>query len=416
MSDALQRPPKKNPLERSNVPLLPPGARSISTLGLLIGAAEGRFLLQTCAGCGHVIYPVRDICPECLGQDLSFKETVPGGQLLSETTIDITADPYFRRRPPTRQGLVQADCGARMIALLHRDCQAEGRVTLSIKTDGAGQPVIFAHPEAGGGPHMEDDPVWRELTAQPKFRRILISDGRSPVAVPLIKQLLVAGADAVFVGVSERWKPYLELEQTVAGMGNVSLHDLDLRDERSVFELASEIGGKTDILINTAHHFRPGSLFDAGQTLRAKDAFDMNALGLLRLAQAFGGAMLGRGGDGDRSAAAWVNVLSIWSQSGRPASAIYAAAQAAELSLAQSLRGEMSHGGVRVSNVFVGPMEEPWFEDMPPPKVAPAAVAKSILKALNEGLEDVYVGDIAVEFRDRMKRNPKEVERLMWGG
>lgn len=416
MSEELQRPPKKNPLDRSNVPLLPPGQRSLSTLGLLLGAADGEFMLQSCAGCGHVIYPVRDICPECLGQDLSFCETTRGATLLSEVMIDVTADPYFCRRPSTRQGLVKADSGVTMIALLHRDCPPEGRVTLSIKMDGAGQPVIFAHPEIGGGPHMQDDPVWRELTAQPKFRRILITDGRSPVAIPLIKQLLAAGADAVFVGVCERWKPHVELARAVAELENVSLHDLDLRDERSVSDLASEIGGKTDILINTAHHFRPGGMFDTGQILRAKDAIDISALGLLRLAQTFGGAMLGRGGDGDRSAAAWVNVLSIWSQQGRPASAIYAAAQAAELSLAQSLRGEMSHAGVRVSNIFVGPLEEPWFEDLPPPKVAPATVAKAILKALNEGLEDSYVGDIAVEFRDRMSRNPKEVERLMWRG
>jgi len=416
MTKGLERPQRKNPLVRSNVPLLPPGARSIATLGLLQGAADGRFMLQTCAGCGHVIYPVRDICPECLGQKLGFADTPRGGVLVSETTISITADPYFRRRPPVRQGLVSADCGATMIALLHRDCPAEGRVTLSVKTDAAGQPVIFAHPETGGGPYMEDDPVWRELTAQPKFRRILITDGRSPVAIPLIRQLLAAGADAVFVGVSDRWKPHAELEQAVSELDCVSLHDLDLRDERSVGDLASELGGKTDILINTAHHFRPGHMFDAGQILRAKDAFDISAVGLLRLAQSFGGAMLGRSGDGERSAAAWVNVLSIWSHAGLPASAVYAAAQAAELSLAQSLRGEMSQGGVRVCNVFSGPMEEPWFEDMPPPKVAPAAVAKAVLKALTEGLEDIYIGDIAAEFRDRMLRNPKETERLMWRG
>lgn len=416
MTDALKRPSKKNPLARSRTPLLPPAARSIPTLGLLRGAADGRFALQHCADCGAVLYPVRDVCPECLGQNLGFKETSRGGELLAETTIEITADPYFRRQPAPRQGLVKADCGVTMIALLHRDCLPEGRVTLSIKIDAGGQPVVYAHPEAGGGPHMEDDPTWRELTAQPKFRRVLITDGRSPVAIPLIKQLLAAGAEAVFVGVSERWKPHDALEHAVATLDRVSIHDLDLRDERSVWELASDLGGKTDILINTAHHFRPGSLFDASQTLRAKDALDISALGLLRLAQAFGGAMLGRGADGDRSAAAWVNVLSIWSQSGRPASAAYAAAQAAELSLSQSLRGEMAQGGVRVANIFTGPMEEDWFEDLPPPKVAPAAVAKAILRALNEGLEDVYVGNIAEELRDRMFRNPKEVERLMWRG
>lgn len=416
MTDALKRPSKKNPVLRTARPLLPPSTRSIPTLGLLPGAARGSFELQHCVGCGSFIYPVRDLCPECLGQNLGFKEAPRGGVLLSETTIEITADPYFRRRPPQRQGLVRADCGVMMIAMLHRDCAPEGRVVLSIKIDTAGQPVVFALPESEKGEHMEDDPAWRALTAQPKFRRVLITDGRSPMAIPLIKQLLAAGADQVFVGVSECWKPFDELERSVAKLAQVSIHDLDLRDERSVTDLAADIGGKTDILINTTYHFRPGGLLEAGQILRAKDAFEVSVFGLMRLAQAFGGAMLGRAADGERSAAAWVNILSIWSQAGRPATAAYAAAQAAQLSLSQSLRGEMAQGGIRVANIFTGPLEDAWFEDLPPPKVEPAAVAKAVLSALNEGLEEVYVGSIAEEFRDRMARNPKEIERLMWRG
>ncbi len=416
MTRELLPPSKKNPLERSQVPLRPPAARSAPTLGLLIGATQGRFALQHCDGCGRFLYPVRDVCPDCLGQRLSFQDAPRGGVLLSETTIDITADPYFRRQPAQRQGLVQADCGVTMIALLHRDCPAEGRVRLSLMTDRAGMPVVFAHPETGGAPHMEDDPDWRELTAQPKFRRVLITDGRSPVAEPLARQLLKAGADQVFIGVADRWKPAPGVD-ALGGIEGVTLCDLDLRDERSVTDLAADLAGKTDILVNTAYHFRPGGLFNAGQVLRAKDTLDICALGLLRLAQAFGPALIGRGGDGTtRNAAAWVNVLSIWAQCGRPASAIFAAAQAAELSLAQSLRGELAQGGVRVMNVFAGALDDEWFEDLPPPKTAPAAVARTVVTALEQGIEDSYVGPDAEEFRARMARNPKEVERLMWQG
>lgn len=416
MTQELKRPTAKNPLTRTASPILPPAARSVPTLGLLQGAAIGRFEMQQCATCDAFLYPVRDACPDCLGQTLRFHDAPRGGVILSETTIEITADPYFRRLPPQRQGLVRADCGVTLIVLLHRDCLPDGRVKLSTKIDAAGQPVIFAHPETGGGAYMEDDPAWRALTSQPKFRRVLVTDGRSPVAIPLIKQLLGAGVDHIFVGVAERWKPHADLVQMVAKSANVSLHDLDLRDERSVCDLAADIGGKTDILINTAHHFRPGGLFDAGQILQAKDAFDVCAFGLMRLAQSFGGAMLGRSADGERSAVAWVNVLSIWSKSGRPASAAYAAAQAAELSLSQSLRGEFAQGGIRVAQIFTGPLEDPWFEALPPPKVEPSAVAKAIILSLKEGLEDVYVGALAEEFRDRMARNPKEIERLTWHG
>ena len=47
----------------------------------------------------------------------------------------------------------------------------------------------------------------------------------------------------------------------------------------------------------------------------------------------------------------------------------------------------------------------------PPPRVAPATVAAAIVKALRDGVEDVYVGDVAQEFRARMAENPKGLER-----
>jgi hypothetical protein len=43
--------------------------------------------------------------------------------------------------------------------------------------------------------------------------------------------------------------------------------------------------------------------------------------------------------------------------------------------------------------------------------VAPRAVAAAIVKALREGSEDVYVGDVAQEFLARWRDNPKGLER-----
>ena len=44
----------------ATVPL--PAARSRAALGLAVGAAEGRFMLQVCGDCGAVQYPPRDVC------------------------------------------------------------------------------------------------------------------------------------------------------------------------------------------------------------------------------------------------------------------------------------------------------------------------------------------------------------------
>ena len=104
-------------------------------------------------------------------------------------------------------------------------------------------------------------------------------------------------------------------------------------------------------------------------------------------------------------------MLSIYAHVNLPARGMWSASKAAALSLAQCLRAEMRGAGVRVLSVFPGPLDHEWEQRTPPPRVAPAAVAAAIVKALRDGVEDVYVGDVAQEFRARMAENPKGLER-----
>ena len=60
MTPPLQKPPRKDPLQRTRQPLLPPHQRSRTALGLTAAAAEGRFALQVCAECDRATYPPRD--------------------------------------------------------------------------------------------------------------------------------------------------------------------------------------------------------------------------------------------------------------------------------------------------------------------------------------------------------------------
>jgi short-subunit dehydrogenase len=94
-----------------------------------------------------------------------------------------------------------------------------------------------------------------------------------------------------------------------------------------------------------------------------------------------------------------------------PAYGSYSATEAACLSAAQCLRAELRPGGVKVMNVFFGPLETDWFQTIPPPKVTPAALANAVVDALKMGLEDVFVGDVAEDIRARLAVNPKAVER-----
>ncbi|PQO23345.1 short-chain dehydrogenase [Rhodobacteraceae bacterium WD3A24] len=409
MTDPISPPPKKNPQARTRTPTLPPLTRSRAALGLTAAAAEGRFMLQVCDGCGAVQYPPRDACVQCLSTALTWRDVTPAGRLIATTRVHASPDPYFRERLPWRTGTVQLDAGPSVICHLHGDCESGARVRLINRLDKAGHGVIMALPEEAT-PNMADDPQLREMTADPKHRRVLITDARAPDAPALAKAMLEAGASTVFLGEAEGWRPWPGRE-ALAAMEGVSILPLDVTDTSSARELAGEIGGKTDILINNARFIRPGGMFDRGDTVFPGREMEVNYLGLLRLAQAFGPAMRGRGADGVNSAAAWVNILSAHALINAPDHATFCASQAAALSLSQALRAELRAGGVKVMNLYVGPTDDDWHQPLPPPKVAPAALARSLVAGLRDGLEEVHCGDVARDIAERWRRDPKVLER-----
>ena len=414
MTDPLPRPPKKDPQRVQAVPLLPPGARSRAALGLTAAAAEARFALQRCVACDALQYPPRDACHACLSTELAWRDVDPAGALIAETTVHTSPNLYFRREAPWRVGTVRLDAGISIVTHVHGDCARGGRVRLINRLDRGGQGVLMALPE-GGTPDMADDTELRQLTADPKHRRVLVTDARQDSAPALARALLEAGATTVFMGESETWRPYPQ-RAALAAMGHVHLLPLDVTDTSSVARLAGEIGGKTDILVNNARFVRPGGILARGDVGFAQQEMDVNAMGPMRLAQAFGPGMRARGADGTNSAVAWVNILAAYALVNDPAYGSFNASQAAALSVAQSLRGELRPGGIRVVNVFAGPTEDAWHQEVPPPKVTPGALAKAVVQGLRDGAEEVWCGDVARDLRDRLRRDPKVVERELAGG
>ncbi|MGJ8569841.1 MAG: SDR family NAD(P)-dependent oxidoreductase [Hoeflea sp.] len=413
MSEKLLPPGKKNPQLRQRVPTLPPAMRSRAALGLTAAAARGVFSLQHCEECGAVQYPPRDACSSCLSVALAWRETGREGKLIAETQIHASPDPYYRERLPWRTGLVVLAAGPSVLCHLHGDVGRGDTVRMDLKLDKAGQGVMIALPMERT-PDMADDPQLRSLTADPKHRRVLITDIRSPMTRPLIDGLLKAGASHLFVGESESWRRGSEHE-AIAALDKVSVMSLDVSDTSSVQRLAAEIGGKTDILINTARHVRPGGVLGA-DTVFAREEFEINALGLMRLAQAFGPGMASRTADGVNSAVAFVNILSVHALSADPQYGAFSASQSAALSISQTLRAEFRSSGLRVINVFTGPTDDEWHQPLPPPKVPPKALAKAVVSALCDGLEDVFCGDVAKDLQERWRRDPKVLERELTGG
>ncbi len=383
MTKPLARPKRKDPLRKTRAPLRPPEVRSRTAHGLTAAAAEGRFALQVCADCGTVIYPPRDACPSCLSARLPYRDIDNGGMLIAETTVRVSTDPYFRERVPWRVGTVKLDAGPMLVAHLHDDAREGARVRLSLKLDKSGAPVVLALPEQATE-NMQDDRQLRELTSDPKFRRVLITDGRTAVGQAMAKAFAQAGAAIVFVGLADPWKPFPGMD-ALRALEQVEILPLDLTDTESVSEQAAQNGGRIDILVNTAEHVRPGGVVERHGVGVAREEIDIRYLGLMRLAQAFGPAMRARGADGVNSASAFVNLLSVYALMNWPAYGAHAAVEAACLSASQSIRAELRPGGVKVVNVFHGPLETEWFETVPPPKVTPAALANAVVDALRRG-------------------------------
>jgi len=412
MTEPFQKPKPRNPVRALRLPTLPPAGRSRAALRLTAAAAEGRFELQACFDCGAVQYPPRAACVKCLSHRLEWREVKGGGELIADTVLHHSNELYYRERVPLRLGTVRLEAGPTLLVHVHDDCApAPSRVRVRAHLDRSGHAVLMALPHEDT-PNMADDLLLREMTSDPKFRNVLITDGKSAASQALTRAMLEAGADIIWLGVAEPWKQAPGVD-ALAELSQVSIVPLDVTDAKSVEELAGTIGGKVDILINTAELHRTKGIADQG-TETARAEMDVNYLGLLRLAQAFGPAMRARAAEGAVPATAWVNLLSIHALAAWPSHGTFSASKAAAFALSQNLRAEMRHAGIRVINVFPGPIDDEWNQLVPPPRLAPAALAKAVITALRNGIEDVYPGDVAQDIHARWRESAKALERELW--
>ena len=410
MTEPLSPSERSSPVPPAPVPVLPPSGRSRVALGLTAAACLGRFELQVCRNCGTVQYPPREACHSCLSLQLDWTLQSGEGELISQTTLAHSHDQYFRERLPWRLGMVRLDCGPTVVTHLHGDVAlAPARVRVHAHLDRSGQAALIAMP-AQELSTMTDDKQLREMTCNPQGRKALVSDITTPTGQALVRALVNAGADTVWAGHPESSKTMPGVAE-LQHLAHVTLVPLDVTSSDSVRQAAAQIGGNIDILINNAEfHGAHGISGQLGiETARAE--MDVNYFGLLRLAQEFGPALRARSVDDPSSVPAWINVLSVFALANFPAHGTFSASKAATYSLSQCLRAEMQPWGVRVINIFPGPIDDEWNRTLPLPKLSPDTLARAIVKALQEGIEDAYPGDVAQEWLARWRENPKVLER-----
>jgi len=366
---------------------------------LTAAAALGRFELQVCENCQAVQYPPREACHRCLSTRLVWRIQSGEGELISATTLRHSHDEYFRQRLPWRIGMVRLNAGPIVIAHLHGDVPSPpARVKVTIGLDKAGQGALVAVP-AGGAVEMSSDRQLSEMTCDPRGRAVLVTDGAIPVGREIVLALTGAGAATVWVGHRTGDSPGILSE--LSQIEGVRLVPLDVTDPRTVEAAATLIGPTLDILVNdSGTRIAAGS--DAEQTLRvdadaARSEMDVSYFGLLNLARTFGPLLR------ERPSVAWVNILSVFALSNFPPHGTFSASQAAAWSLTQWLRSQLQPAGIRVLNVFAGP-------------IAPAELAAATVAALRAGVEDSYPGEFAQQWLARWLESPKVLERELAAG
>jgi hypothetical protein len=205
MTMPLMRPKRKNPVQRTRQMNVPPWARGRVAMGLTVAAAEGRFELQVCQDCGTC--STRRARPAAIAR----RHACSGARSRAQASCCRHHAAPQQRPVLPRTPALAAGPGA-------PGCRTDGgdppawrragpgaRVTVGARLDRAGRAVLIAFPPEET-PHMADDPMLREMTCDPKMRKILVTDGMTAVGQATVRALVKAGADIVWVGHAEPWK------------------------------------------------------------------------------------------------------------------------------------------------------------------------------------------------------------------
>jgi NAD(P)-dependent dehydrogenase (short-subunit alcohol dehydrogenase family) len=156
------------------------------------------------------------------------------------------------------------------------------------------------------------------------------------------------------------------------------------------------------LLINNAGINLQAGLITAADLGAARAEIETNYLGPLAMCRAFAPVLKANGGG------AIVNMLSIAARVNLPMYGSLSASKAAALSMTQGVRAELAAQGTLVVAVMPGAEMEPNF---PPPKLPPAEAARIALDAVEQGLEDVYPGDMAAGMSQGLAADAKAVEK-----
>lgn len=198
------------------------------------------------------------------------------------------------------------------------------------------------------------------------------------LGLALVHELLARGAKKVYAGM----RTPVDL-----GLPGVVSVKLDVTKPDEVAAAAAQCGDTTLLINNAGIATFSGALEQDGIDV-ARELFETNYFGMLRVSQAFSPLLAANGGG------AIVNVLSVVSWVGSTMLAPYAATKAAAWSFTNSLRLHLQEQGTHVLGLHVGFMDTDLVRDVEAPKTAPRLVAQRTLDGLEAGEPEVLADEV----------------------
>jgi uncharacterized OB-fold protein len=121
--------------------------------------------LPICQKCHEIQYPIREICGNCLSDDIQIQEINSSATLLSKSDLHHSLEEMFLNHLPWQMGMVKLQDGVHLMAHL-----SDGRVKvgdeleLGYITDPKGRSVVVAKPQTE---KKETKTIsWQELEAK----------------------------------------------------------------------------------------------------------------------------------------------------------------------------------------------------------------------------------------------------------
>ena len=174
---------------------------------------------------------------------------------------------------------------------------------------------------------------------------------------------------------------------------------LDVTNDADAVAAASA-AGDVNLLINNAGIARPGGFFSDGAIEAAREQFEVNFVGPLRMARAFAPVLAKNGGGGI------INVLSVGSWMNGPMLATYGASKSAAWALTNGLRIELADKGVQVVGLHAGFIDTDLTRGISLPKSSPEDIVRVTLDALERGEGQVLADEVSQLVHRGLSSNP----------